>query len=517
MPRSPVGRPRSVRILIAALALAVVVPSLADDVTEPVDAARSWLEAHGARLLRDYAAFLEIPNSKNDPAQLRINAEWIRDALAARGAEMEVVEIEGAAPLVTGTLRAEGAKRTLGLYAHYDGQPVDPERWTHGPWSPTLYTRAMEDGGEPRPFPADGEPLVGEWRLYGRSSSDDKAAFGALLAALDALRAAGLPLRSNLVFLFEGEEENSSPHLGDYLDRYGDRLQADVWLISDGPVHQSRRPQLVFGVRGITELEITVYGANRYLHSGHYGNWSPNPAILLSRLLASMKDDEGRVTIQGFYEGTVPAGPALREAAASIPPFEDDLRSEFGLAATEADNAPYLDRMLIPSLNVRGLRSATVGETARNIVPREATASIDIRLAAGNDPVVMLDLVEAHVRRQGYLIVREEPTPEERLAHPKIAKVTRDVGYPAVRTPLDLPVMRWVRARAEEAADDPLVLMPTLGGSLPLYLFEERLRRPLVIVPMVNHDNNQHAPDENLRIANLEYGVALLAALFGSE
>lgn len=415
-----------------------------------------------------------------------------------------------------GYLPAEGASRTLGIYVHYDGQPVDPERWTFDPWSPTLVTRSLEERGTARPFPEEGEAIDPEWRLYARASSDDKAPIAAILAALDALSAKGIPRASNLRFFFEGEEEVGSPHLGAFLDRYGDRLGADLWLICDGPVHQSRRPQLIFGVRGIATLEITVYGASRNLHSGHYGNWAPNPAMRLAALLASMKDPEGRVRIPGFYDSVEPPEDAVAEAAKTLPPFEEELRCELGLAATEFDNAPYLEQMLLPSLNVRGLRAATVGETARNVIPREAVASIDVRLARGNDPGAMLDLVEGHVRAQGYHVVRRDPTPEERLAHPRIAKVVRGHGYRAVRTDMDLPLVRWVRGVAERAAAEPVVLMPTLGGSLPLYLFEEKLERPLVVVPIVNHDNNQHAPDENLRLANLWYGIDLMAALFAS-
>ncbi|MCB1575743.1 MAG: peptidase dimerization domain-containing protein, partial [Xanthomonadales bacterium] len=167
------------------------------------------------------------------------------------------------------------------------------------------------------------------------------------------------------MFLFEGEEEAGSPHLERYFHLLRDRLRADAWLICDGPVHASRRPQLVYGVRGITQLEITVYGATRTLHSGHYGNWAPNPAHRLARLLASMKDDDGRVLIEGFYDDVAPVE-GLARAQATLPDFDDALRAELGLAETEAADAPYLERMLLPSLNVRGMQSATVGETARN-------------------------------------------------------------------------------------------------------------------------------------------------------
>jgi acetylornithine deacetylase/succinyl-diaminopimelate desuccinylase-like protein len=160
------------------------------------------------------------------------------------------------------------------------------------------------------------------------------------------------------------------------------------------------------------------------------------------------------------------------------------------------------------------MESAAVGAEARNLIPTTATASIDIRLAKGNDPERMQELVEEHVRKQGYQLVREDPDLETRLAHPRIAKVERRSGYPAARTSIDHPMARQVIAAAARAAGEEVVLLPTLGGSLPLYLFVDLLEAPVVIVPIANHDDNQHAPDENLRLANLWYGIDLMAALF---
>ena len=354
----------------------------------------------------------------------------------------------------------------------------------------------------------------GEWRLYARSAGDDKAPIPAILGALDALQASGISPTANLVFFFEGEEEAGSVHLGAYMKAHPGSSAVDTWLICDGPVHQSRRPQLVFGVRGYTGLDITVYGATRYLHSGHYGNWAPNPAMALAHLLASMKDDDGRPLVEGFYDSTVPPGEAERQAIAALPDYDNQLRKELGLAETEMHDAPLAERLLYPSLNVRGMVSAAVGDEARNIIPTEATAAIDIRLAKGNEPDAMLDLVEAHIRKQGYFIVREDPDMATRLAHPKIAKVIRRPGYPAARAAMNDPAVAPVIAAARRVAGDDLVLMPTLGGSLPLYLFNDLLGAPAVIVPIANHDDNQHGPDENLRLENLWYGIDLMTALF---
>jgi len=492
--------------------LALALPAHAE--ADALAAARAYRTENAARILREFADLLRIPNTGDDPSGLLRNAEAIRGMLAARGVAAELLRVGDAPPVVFGRLDADGAARTLGIYVHYDGQPVDAPSWTHPPFEPVLYSRAIEDGGRPRPFPQPGEAVDPEWRIYARSSGDDKAPLAALAAALDGLSAGGVARTSNLVFLFEGEEERGSEHLGSVLEAYADRFAVvDLWLICDGPVHPSRRPQLVFGVRGYSGLDITVYGAERALHSGHYGNWAPNPAFMLAELLAGMRDEDGQVRIEGFYDTVVPLDEAGRIALERLPAVDDDLRRELGLRRTEGGNAPLASRILLPSLNVRGLASATVGPTARNIVPARAEASIDIRLVPGNDPEHMLDLVEEYVRSRGYFVVRQDPDHATRLAHERIARVDRRPGYPAVRTSMDLPAVRQVIAAVREVAGDDLVLVPGLGGSLPLHEFVTRSGAPLVITPIANHDDNQHAPDENLRLANLWYGADVFAAL----
>jgi len=502
------------RRLVLSMVLLTTAPLFAEADLEDV---RVWREAHGAEILRGFAEFLAIPNTPAHPQGLRRTAEWARDQLARRGADAELLELPGAPPLVWARLDAPGAQRTLGVYVHYDGQPVDPASWTHPPFEPVLYTAALESGGEPREFPVAGEAIDPDWRIYARSAGDDKAPVLAILAALDAMKAQGAAPTVNLVFVFEGEEERGSPHLGDFFRKYRDRFDVDLWLICDGPAHQSRRPQLVFGVRGYSGIDLTVYGAERFLHSGHYGNWAPNPAWMLAELLATMRDDDGQVLIEGFYDSVEPLGAKDRAAVLAVPGPEHALKQELGLVRTEGGDATLIERLMIPSLNIRGMASATVGPTARNIVPTTAEATLDVRLVKGNDPDGQLDLIEAHIRKQGYTIIREDPDHETRLAHPKLVKVVRRPGYIAVRTPIDAPVVAPIIAAAERAAGEPLVLMPTLGGSLPLYLFTDQLGDPIVVVPIANHDDNQHAPDENMRIGNLWYGIRLFAAIFASN
>src|SRR5688500_5184594 len=273
-----------------------------------------------------------------------------------------------------------------------------------------------------------------------------------MLRAIDALRAAHVPLAVNLKFFLEGEEEAGSPHLREMLSRYADLLRADVWLFGDGPVHQSRRPQVVFGVRGVVGAELTVYGPRRALHSGHYGNWAPNPAAMVATLLASMRAADGRITIAGFYDDVVPVTAAEHEALRAAPPVDEALRRELLLGATEGGDATVGERVMLPALNVRGLRAGAVGAAAANAVPAEARASLDFRLVANQRVERVRELVEAHIRAQGYYVAAGEPTAEDRLRRARILRVEWDAGgYPATRTPMTLPVSRALVRTVEEA------------------------------------------------------------------
>jgi acetylornithine deacetylase/succinyl-diaminopimelate desuccinylase-like protein len=483
-------------------------------------ASRAYRSQHGVEILSEFSELLAIPNVATDLENIRRNARFILEAFERRGARMELLEVPEAPPVVFGELPAEGPEAgkdapTLVLYAHYDGQPVDPDRWTHGPWSPTLYSRSLEAGGWPLTFPRPGQAVDPEWRLYARSAGDDKAPIQALLSALDALQEAKVPRTIHLKLFFEGEEEAGSPHLQQVVSAARERLAADAWLFLDGPVHQSGRPQVFFGVRGITGLDLTVYGARRYLHSGHYGNWAPDPSLLLAHLLASMKSPDGEVTIAGFYDNAPEWGEAERQAVASSPPFEEELRRELGIAVSEGGNETrYLERLMRPSLTVRGLGGGPVGAAASNVIPPEATASLDLRLVPGNDPDRMLRKVEDHIAAQGFHLVRGEPTEPERRDHPRLVRVVRRGGYPAVSTRMDLPLARALAEAATFAAGEPVIRTPLLGGSLPFYAFTGALGPvPLIGLPIANHDNNQHGPDENLRLANLWYGMDLFATI----
>lgn len=475
----------------------------------PTSKIRDWRAAHESQIIRELVEFLSIPNVASDRANIRRNAEKLVEVMARRGISARLIETRGS-PLVFGELKVPGAARTIAFYAHYDGQPVDPSEWETPPFEPALRDGP---GGRLIPFPRAGEKFDPEWRIYARSASDDKAPIVAMLAALDALRATGASPTSNLKFLFDGEEEAGSPHLEEAVRENADLLKADVWICADGPVHQSRRQSLYFGVRGIVTVNITVYGPRRPLHSGHYGNWAPNPAMRLAKLLASMKDDKGRVTIEGFYDDAEPLGAEERRALNQLPRNDAELMREFGIAQTENPDKSLAELINEPSLNISGLRSEHVGEQARTVIPAEATAALDLRLVKGMDPRRQLERLIAHIRKQGYLVVDREPTEEERLRHPLIARVTSRDGYPAARTPIGLPIAQRIISAVEAATGEKPLLLPTLGGSGPLSILHLATGAPQIGVPIVNHDNNQHSSNENLRIKNLWDGIEIFAAL----
>lgn len=488
--------------------------------SEAVKVVRDYRKQHEVQILKNYIELLKIPNVASDLPNIRHNAEYLMAEFEKRGVEMELLTLPDQPdmpPYIYGELKAPGAERTIIIYVHYDGQPADPKNWTHSPWEPTLYSGSMEKGGKPIKLPEPGEEVNPDWRIYGRSASDDKVPFPAILTVLDALQQSDIELASNLKFFFDGEEETGSPHVRQILERYKDKLQGDLWLFLDGPKHQSGRPQVVFGVRGVTGMEVTVYGPARPLHSGHYGGWSPVPGQMLAELLSSMKKETGEILVEDFNENTAPITEADRKAFATLPDYDDQIRKELGLTWTEFEDRSLIESYMYPTLTIRGLEGGNVGELSRNVIPTKAVASLGIRLAKGNDPGKMKDKVEAHIQKQGYHIVREDPDMETRLNYEKIAKVTRGSGYPAVRTPIDNPMAQQVVNAIKKATDEDIILYPTFGGSLPLFHFEEVMQSPIVIVPIANHDNNQHAPDENIRIGNIWYGMDIYTEIFTME
>ncbi|HEX6278410.1 MAG TPA: M20/M25/M40 family metallo-hydrolase [Pyrinomonadaceae bacterium] len=478
---------------------------------------REFRQANEHRLLTDYIEFLKIPNVASDTPNIRRNADYLVAEMQKRGLKPRLLEAadKKVPPVVYGEYNTPGATRTVIFYAHYDGQPTDPKDWTGSePWKPVLRTNALEKGGQIIPFPKPGEKIDPEWRIYARSASDDKAGVFAILTAFDALIAKNIKPTVNIKFFFEGEEEDGSPNLREILTKNKDLLKADAFIVCDGPVHQSGRKQVVFGVRGVTGVDITVYGASRSLHSGHYGNWSPNPANTLARLLASMKDDKGNIVVKGWADDVEPLGPVEVQAINDAPAYDEEIKRQLGIAYTEGGGKSLLELIHLPSLNIAGIKSGDVGTLARNVIPSSANVVMDLRLVKGNDHMRQVEKLRRHIESRGFYVIDRDPTDAERVKHPFIAKlIHRSGGYNAQRTRMDLPVSLAVIDAVQAASSDPIVRMPTLGGSLPLSIISETLDQPTITVPIANYDNNQHAENENIRIRNLWDGIEMFASL----
>jgi acetylornithine deacetylase/succinyl-diaminopimelate desuccinylase-like protein len=486
-------------------------------VAQVVQETRNYRRNNEDRIIRELREFLAIPNVASDTENIQKNAAQLVEMLEARGIETHLLPVSGRGPVVFGKLMVSEAKRTVIFYAHYDGQPVDPAAWTDGkPFEPTLRSDAIEAGGTRILFPESSSrhqrPYDDKWRIYARSASDDKSPIVALLAAIDALRASRIPLGVNLKVIFEGEEEAGSANLQRTLELHRNLLAADLLITADGPVHQSGRPMVFFGNRGDIGLEITVYGPVRALHSGHYGNWAPNPAMELSRLLAAMKDRDGRVLIDGYYDDVLPLTETEKQALAHMPNNDVELQHELGVAKPEGGGKKLVELLQEPSLNIRGLRSAYVGEQSQNVVPDKAEASLDARLVKGEDPQNKFEQITRFIRKQGFFVTDREPTMEERREHALVARVIYEGGYRASRTPLDLPVSKALVQVLQDATGGETVVAPTLGGSVPMYIFED-LQLPWIGVPIVNYDNHQHSADENLRLGHFWRGIEIYAAI----
>ncbi len=456
---------------------------------------REWRVAHEQQILDGFVNLLAMPNVAADPAGLRRNADTLVEMLTARHVAAQLLTMPNVPPVVFGEIKTPGAKRTIVLYAHYDGQPVTPADW---------------EGGTP--FKPVFREVNGERRIYARSASDDKAAIYAQLMALDALQAAHVALRANIKFVWEGEEEAGSPHLEEILTAHRDLVHGDVFLICDGPVDQSRQQTIAFGARGDTHLEITVYGPKRELHSGHYGNWAPNPALMMVHLLAGMKDEDGRVLVPHFYDGVKPLSETEKRALREAPVNDERLKEELWLGHVEGGGKHLLELLNLPTLNINGISSGRTGPRANNVIPATAMVDLDLRLVVGVDWREQQQKVIDYVLAQGYTVVEGEPSAETLLKNIKVAFVKRDSGYNAVRTSMDLPISEDV-IQAVESAHKPVIKLPTMGGSVPLEGIERATGTHTITIPIANHDNNQHSANENIRVQNLWDGIETMAAL----
>jgi len=473
----------------------------------------AWVAANQRAIVTELVELLAIPNAAADRENIRKNAIRLREMLTRRGLTAEILETTGN-PLVWGELKVPGATRTILLYAHYDGQPVDPKAWKQAsPFTPILRAGKMEAGAADLTDLATRATFDADQRIYARSASDDKSPIVAVVAALDALKANGLRPSSNIRVILDGEEEASSPSLVPAIAKYRDKLTADAIFILDGPLHPSERPTIVFGARGLLTLQLTVFGPKVPLHSGHYGNWVPNPAMRLAQLLASMKAEDGTVLVKGFNEGLPPLSAEEQAILDGVPDDVAALQALYGIAGPERPGLKLQEALQYPSLNIRGLSSAFVGAESRTIIPATATAEIDVRLVKETTAARLKELVVAHIRAQGWHVVTTDPDDATRARYQKIVKIESGPETNGFRTSPLLPISKQVVASLQDVFGAPPVQIRTSGGTVPIAPFIETLGFPAISLTTVNFDNNQHGENENLRLGHFFRAITTMAAL----
>lgn len=454
---------------------------------------------------------LSIPNDAISLDWIEENVVWSEKAFGARGFETTRIATKRA-PLLLASRSFAKAKKTVLVYLQMDGQPVDKSRWEQeSPYSPVV--KQQNSAGEWEEISWDAlSDYQDDWRIFARSTSDAKGPVVMFLAAMDALEKLGKTPNYNLKVILDFEEEMGSPNLPQAVIENRSLLAADMLVIFDGPMHRLNKPTLSFGARGISTIQLTTYGPIVPQHSGHFGNYVPNPAFKLASLLASMKDEEGKVLIPGFYDG-IELDEKTKAILAATPHDEAQLQDLLQIGSFDRVGPNYQESIQYPSLNVRGMQSGWINEKVRTIIPAWARAEIDVRLVKESDPSRLIELVKSHIEQQGYLVLDRVPTKEERLANPKIASFTSKISYQSFRTDLDSDIGKWLRKALVRAFGEEPIRVRMSGGSIPISPFVNTLELPAVAVPTVNRDNNQHSPNENLRLGNYRDGIKTILAI----
>jgi acetylornithine deacetylase/succinyl-diaminopimelate desuccinylase-like protein len=459
-------------------------------------------------LLKD---LLSIPNDALYPDDIEKNITWCEHAFQKRNFSTLRLETE-TVPLLLAERKVKNAKKTVLIYLQVDGQPVDTSRWFQkNPYEPVLKKQNNKGDWEEISWDLI-ENYKDDWRVFARSTSDAKGPIAMFLTAIDAIADEKIDPNYNIKIIMDFEEELGSPRLPKAVSKNTKLLEADMLIIFDGPRHITNQPTLSFGARGIATITLTTFGPIAPQHSGHFGNYAPNPALRLSKLLASMKDDEGRVIIPGFYEG-ISLDPETKKILEAVPDDEDEIRNRLQLGSIDNVGNNYQEAMQYPSLNIRGMQSGWINEQSRTIIPAWARAELDVRLVLESDPERLIGLVKKHIENQGYYITDKAPTKEERMNNAKIASFNYEISYQSFRTDFDSEPGIWLKKAMKNAFGIDPVMIRLSGGSIPISPFVLELGIPAVGVPTVNKDNNQHSPNENLRLGNYREGIKTMIAI----
>lgn len=444
----------------------------------------TFIEANLGRFREELYDFLRIPSisAKSEfDAETARSAQWLAERMAAAGLEVEVLPTEGH-PVVLGEWRGAGPDApTVLIYGHYDVQPPEPlQLWTSPPFEPT-----ERDG-----------------RIYARGSADDKGQLYMHVKALEAHLATSGSLPVNVVVLAEGEEEIGSPNLVPFVDANVERLACDVVVISDTGMFAEGLPSLLFSLRGLAYFEIHVHGARSDLHSGEFGGALKNPGNVLSQIIASLHDDQGRIAIPGFYDDVLEWDTTTREQIAALPHSDEEFRESLELGALAGEQGfGTLERLWIrPTCDVNGLLCGYTEEGAKTVLPNHAMAKVSFRLVPQQSDANVKELLEAHLRE----VTPAGVTVELKELH----------GGRPWKASVEGPYFQAAAEALEEAFGTKPVPMGG-GGSIPIVVeLEERLDAPALLVGFSLPGCNLHAPDEWLSVENFEKGIGSLAILY---
>ena len=461
---------------------------------------------------KEFHELLSIPDDAHFPEDIEKNVQWCEAAFAKRGFTIQRLQTP-AAPLLLAERKVKNPKKTVLIYLQIDGQPVKANQWQQeSPWKPTLKGKDGDGKWNSIPYEKLYEKPDPDWRIFARATSDAKGPAVAFLASLNAMKELKAEPNFNMKVIMDFEEELGSPNLPTAVTKYKNELAADMLIIFDGPRHISNQPTLSFGARGICEVTLTTFGPRVPVHSGNYGNYTPNPALRLSKLLASMKDDDGRVTIPGFYDGVV-LTEEEKKILRQVPDDENEIKKFLGIATPDKVGNNFQESLQYPTLNIRRIDALFVGNESRTLIPSTAIAEMDIRLVPSSDAARLIGLVRSHVEGQGYYVIDREPSEEERMKYSKIASFKSHISYGAFQTPFNSECGIWLNKAMIKVFGKEPIKIRTAGGSIPISPFVVTLGIPAVAVPTVNPDNNQHAENENIRVGNYIDAVKTFLAI----
>ena len=477
---------------------------------------RSSSQAQLRSALEDFYQFLRIPNNGLLEKDIWDNVKYCDSIMKTLGFETQVF-IKNQVPNLFAQGVQDPSKKTILVYLQIDGQPVDSSAWNQA--SPYIPALKKEEGGKMTeiPWSSLNQGIHLDWKIFARSASDSKGPASIFFTSLKILQEKGIMPAVNIKVIMDFQEEMSSPTLADVVAENKEVFQADGIMIMDGTRHFSNLPNLAFGARGIVTATIKVFGPTNNLHSGQYGNFAPNPAFQLSRLLAAMKDESGKVLIPGFYEG-VNISEADFKAMSESPEDNEEMAHEMGFAEAEKVGRNYQEALQYPSLNIRGLRSGWVGNEVRTLIPSEAVVEIDIRTVKETPNERQLALLKEFILDQGFHIIEgNEPTESERKTYSKLASLDTRNGSEPFRAAMDSEFAHWLDRGMAHIFGDQYIKTRQTGGSQPMAPFINILGAPAVSVRIPNPDNNIHGPNENIRIGNFLEGIQTCLSILTQE